>query len=396
MSTTPDISLPEEEFILRAKKEWEQTFDAVSDLIFIVDNNHTIIRANRAMAHYCGLTPMELVGRKCYEIMHGTNSAPDNCLHAKLLECGQSQTAEFCFVNLPGIFEVTASAMLNEDNGMLCSVHVARDITEKKRHEEQLATQQKQLIELNSSLEARIEQALAEQRTKDDILIKQSRLTAIGEMINHIIHHWRQPINNIGLIVQNLQLGFKVNDLTVEEMNEDVAEILKEVQQISDDLNDFRNFFRQEEEASSFVVNELVSRALSFLEPSLKSKGVRVELDEEPDVMADGYPNEYVQAVLNIMLSIKDGLGEHQNENPVIFIRISVENGHSVVTVSDNGGGIGEELLPKIFDLCVTNQPQNYGAGIGLYIAKMIIEKQMHGSLSARNVGEGVEFRMEV
>lgn len=396
MATTTHKVLTEQESILQAKKEWEQTFDAVSDLIFIVDNDCTVVRANRAMADCCGLTPMDLVGRKCYEVMHGTDSAPHNCLHTRLLESGRSQTEEVENNKFHGVFEVTASPMFDEDGNITASVHVARDVTEKKNRENLLAAQQKQLMEINSSLESRIEKAIAEQRRKDEILIQQSRLTAISEMIGNIVHNWRQPINNVGLIVQNLQLGFKVNDLSAEELNEDVDEILKELQLISGNIDEFRSFFSKEEEASSFMVNELVSRALSFFVPYFKSKGIMVELEEEPDVMAVGYANEYMQALLNIVLNAKDELRKHKNGNPTISIRIFAENNHSVVTIRDNGGGINEEDLPGIFEPDFTKPRQGYGTGIGLYIAKMIIEKQMSGSLTVRNVDKGGEFRIEL
>jgi PAS domain S-box-containing protein len=390
------ISLEEQEKIIHAKQEWAHTFDAVSDLIFIVDNDLKFLRVNRAMAEHCGCRPKELVGQKCYEVMHGTKCAPAECLHAKVIEFREPQTAEFVVEKLGGIFEVTMSPMFNTDGQITATVHIARDITEKRRQEELLAAQQKQLEEINSTLESRITEAVAELRKKDDILIQQSRLTAMGEMISNIAHQWRQPLNNIGLIVQNLQLAFKSNDLSVNELDEDIAEVMKVLQQISETIDDFRNFFSYEEKPSSFFVNELVSRSLSFVEPSLKREGILIELDEQPDIVVSGYPNEYVQAFLNIMLNARDALLDHQVMRPLISIRILRENGRSIVTVRDNGGGIHEDILPKIFDPYFTTKHQSTGVGLGLYMAKMIIEKKMHGSLTARNMEDGAEFKIEM
>lgn len=389
-------SKKEHAHILHAKQEWEHTFDAVSDMIFVIDTDHTIVRVNRTMAERCGLAPKELVGRKCFEIMHGTQSAPAECLHARLLESGNPQTSELNVEKLHGIIQVTMSPVYDADGQIRASVHVARDITEKKHQEELLAAQQKQLEEINNSLEIRINEAVTELRNKDDILIQQSRLAAMGEMISSIAHQWRQPLNNIGLIVQNLQLSFRANDLNEQELNRDVTDTMKILQQISETIDDFRNFFSYEEEASTFNINELFSRSLSFIEPSMKRKGIRIELDEEPDVTALGYPNEYMQSFLNIMLNARDALLDRQAENPVINIRIFRENERSIVTIRDNGGGISEDILPKIFDPYFTTKHQSMGVGIGLYMAKMIIEKKMHGALTARNVDGGAEFRIEV
>lgn len=392
----PYVSLDEQEKILHAKQEWEQTFDAVSDLIFIVDNDLNLVRVNRAMAEHCGLTPMELVGHKCFKFMHGTDSAFDRCPHAKILESKKSQTLEYCVEKPNGIFEVTMSPMFSVEGQITATVHVARDVTDKKRNEELLAAQQKQLEEINSFLESRINEAVAELRKKDDILIQQSRLAAMGEMISNIAHQWRQPLNKIGLIVQDLQLAFKANDLTAEELNEDVAETMTVLQQISDTIDDFRNFFSYEEKAHSFIVNEIIFRALSFVGQSLKRKEIMIELDEEPDVTADGFPNEYMQVFLNIILNARDALVGRGVNQRLISIRIFRDNDRAIVTVRDNGGGIAEDILPKIFDPYFTTKQQDSGAGIGLYMAKMIIEKKMHGCLTARNIGGGAEIRIEV
>ncbi len=389
-------SLTEQDYILRAKQEWEHTFDAVSDLIFIVDNDHSIVRANRSMVDRMSCTYKDIVGRKCFEVMHDTHSAPAYCPHARLLESGEPQTAEYTVEKFHGIFEVTMSPMFNHEDRLTACVHVARDITEKKQHEELLAVQKKQLDEINRSLESRIESAVSELRNKDDLLIQESRLTSMGEMISNIAHQWRQPLNNIGLIVQGLQLAIKSNELTVQELDDDIAETMNNLQQISETIDDFRNFFSYEEDAKTMMINEIMSRLLSFIEPSLKRIGISVELENEPEVTAEGYPNEYMQAVLNIMLNARDVMLDNQVEQPLIHVRIFQENGHSVVTVCDNGGGINEDVLPKIFDPYFTTKEQKTGSGIGLYMAKMIVEKKMHGSLTARNVNGGAEFRIEV
>lgn len=391
-----DAALTELECLSRVKLELEQTFDAVSDLIFIVDNDHTIVRANAAMAVHFDCSPKDLIGHKCFEFMHSANAAPAMCPHARMLESRKPQTTVFNDNDHHRIFEVTISPMFNTEGQITGSVHVARDVTEKKCHEEQLAEHQKQLESVNASLESRIEMAVAESRKKDDLIIQQSRLTAMGEMISTIAHQWRQPLNNIGLIVQSLQLAFRANDLTQQEMDEEIAETMKILQQVSDTIDDFRNYFSSEEEAVSFNINEIINRSLTFIEPSLRRKGISLELNEEPGVSAEGYPNEYMQAFLNIMLNAKDALLAFQVAQPQIRIRIFHDNGRSIVTVSDNGGGIREDALPKIYEPYFTTKNQNTGAGIGLYMAKAIIEKKMCGSLSARNVDNGAEFRIEV
>lgn len=391
-----EVSRSEHEDILRAKREWEYTFDAVADLIFIIDRDCTITRVNRAMADRCGLTVQELVGLKCFNVLHVTDCNPLSCAHDRLLASGESQVTEFETEQLHGIFEDFMSPMLNAEGQVTGSIHVARDVTEKRRTEKLLAAQQQQLESFNHDLESRIAEAVAELRKKDVILMQQCRLSAMGTLVNSIAHHWRQPLNNIGLIVQSLQLAFKANDLSVEELDAEIANTMEILQQISDTIDDFRNFFHQEEEPSSFSVNDVVSRSINFVMPSLNSKGIKMFTDAQTDIVVLGYPNKYAQALLNIIINAMDAVIGSRVDEPVIRISISEENGRSIVTIADNGGGINEDILPMIFDPYFTTKGHGKGAGIGMYMSKMIIEKNMNGCLSVRNIDGGAEFRVEV
>lgn len=252
----------------------------------------------------------------------------------------------------------------------------------------------KELEEINASLLSRLETALAELHIKDDILIQQSRLYAMSEMIGIFSHEWRLPLNNIGLIIQGLQIAYKVNDLSAEELDRDVADTMKIIKEISDNIDNFRNFFRYEEKTCRFVINELFSHIFSFVNLSLKKNGIRIVVEEESEVTAEGCPNEYTQALFNVIFYLRDMLLERRPTQPLIRIRIFSENGRSVVTLRDNDGGMEDDILPNIFDLYLAaGKP---GTAPGLFMAKTIIEKKMHGSLSAYNVEGGSEFRIEI
>ncbi|NVN89195.1 MAG: PAS domain-containing sensor histidine kinase [Desulfuromonadales bacterium] len=281
-----------------------------------------------------------------------------------------------------------------EKRTLLGSISV--DITERKRAEQALALKQQQLEELNRSLEQRVQQAVDELRQKDRLLIQQSRQAAMGEMINNIAHQWRQPLNNIGLIIQNLQLQYEAGEMDSEQMATEVGKAMDVIAYMSRTIDDFRNFFHQDKERQPFVVNQMVSRSLDFVLPGLKNSGIDVECREEPNVSADGYPREYMQALLNILNNARDVLLERKVKQPLIRIAIFRENKRSVVTIHDNAGGISDDVLPKIFDPYFTTKEQGKGTGIGLYMSKTIIEKNIEGSLTARNVDGGVEFRIVV
>jgi len=286
-------------------------------------------------------------------------------------------------------------AELNQSHLLLRekTVLLESEIAERQVIQQDLAYKQQLLESLNRTLEERIESAVNELRQKDQALIQQSRMAAMGEMINNIAHQWRQPLNLISLIVQRLP---ESKQLSQQELAAEVERIMDVIIHMSQTIDDFRYFFRQDKEKTSFTANQAVAKALEFISPSLNEKGIRISITEEPDVTVFGYNNEYAQVLLNIIGNAKDVLVERNISDPRIQVNISREAGYSVVTISDNGGGIATEIMPKIFDPYFTTREAKQGSGIGLYMSKIIIEQNMGGRLTACNVEGGASFRIEV
>ena len=268
------------------------------------------------------------------------------------------------------------------------------EISERRIAQEDLAVKQGQLEALNLTLEERVERAVDELRQKDQALIQQNRLAAMGEMIGNIAHQWRHPLHNIGLLVQILPA--EIEELSQEQLEQRVGQIMNIIMQMSQTIDDFTNFFHQDKEKTRFVAYNAVTKAVEFNMPSLQSKGIAVSVAGDTDVIIYGYNNEYLQVLLNIINNAKDVLVQRGVKEPRIDIRIEQRDGKALVTIADNGGGIEESILPKIFDPYFTTKGPTLGTGIGLYMSKMIIEQNMGGRLKARNLGDGAEFSIEV
>ena len=285
-----------------------------------------------------------------------------------------------------------------------------QDITDRKQMEQELfekteqleeevaerEASQKELEYLNHSLEERIEQAVSDLRRKDQALIQQSRLAAMGEMLNNIAHQWRQPLNIVGLIIQNLQLSYDSGTLTGKEMEAEVHKAMDVIMHMSYTIDDFRNFFREDKQRGGFFLKKVLDRTLAFVSAALESRNITVQVDADDDVTAIGYQNEYAQVVLNIISNACEASLERRVTDPCIHIRAARENNRSVMTIRDNCGGIPEDILPKIFDPYFTTREPDKGSGIGLYMSKVIIEQNMGGRLTVRNIDDGAEFRIEV
>jgi len=276
------------------------------------------------------------------------------------------------------------------------AVRLAAEVVERQVAQEALAVKQLQLEGLNRTLEERIEKAVAELREKDQMIIVQSRHAAMGEMIDYIAHQWKSPLNNLSLIMQSISNEHQGEPLAPDEIPFYLGKGEELVNYMSQTIDDFRCFFREDREKRFFSARESVARVVSLMEASMKDNDIRVVVEPGEDLQIEGYRNEYAQVLLNLVANAREALLERKVTDPVIRIRLFGEEGRAVVTVSDNAGGIPDAFLGKIFDPYFTTKKEGKGSGLGLFMAKTIIEKHLGGRVAARNTGAGAEFRVEV
>jgi signal transduction histidine kinase len=230
-------------------------------------------------------------------------------------------------------------------------------------------------------------------REKDKMIAMQSRHASMGEMLANIAHQWRQPLNAVGVLVQNVEMRYDQDVLTKKEFKEKVTQVMEQVLYMSQTIDDFRNFFRPDKEKSEFSIKKAIDVVMKIIGGTLKNNGIEINIKGE-DIRITGFPNEYNQVLLNLLSNAKDAMIERKIKSPSINITLFQEKKKAVVTVSDNAGGIKPNLLHKIFDPYFSTK--EFGTGIGLYMSKMIIEKNMGGILSVKNIEKGAEFRIEV
>jgi len=312
-------------------------------------------------------------------------------------EIAQRQKTEEMLQNQAAILEEEIAERQSAQESLQDQTTILEEeMAERQQYQEALAVKSEQLEGVNRNLENRIAETLAELRQKDQALIQQGRLASMGEMINNIAHQWRQPLNNVGLLIQNMQMAFNEGKLTPEEMDQAVDSSMKTIVYMSRTIDDFRNFFRHDKEKEIFQVDRIVNKAIDFISATLEQKGIQVKCQFTQNVTAVGYPNEYAQVLLNIISNAKDVLLERKICSPEIVITVESTGENSLVSVSDNGGGIDEAVMPKIFDPYFTTKEPGKGTGIGLYMSKIIIEQNMGGKLYARNLDGGAEFVIEL
>ncbi len=290
--------------------------------------------------------------------------------------------------------EVSSRILLLE--GKWFFLGIIRDISKRRSAEAQVMQKQRELEDLNRTLEDRVREEVAKNREKDHLIIQQGRLAAMGEMIGNIAHQWRQPLNVVGLLCQSLQEMHRQGELTGEQLDDTVCQAMEVIKFMSQTMDDFRNFFKPDKEKKEFSVKEVVDRSLSFLRPHLDYHNISIVVNIDKELIVTGYPNEYAQVIINILGNSKDVILERGTENPAIVINAHREYHRTIVTIQDNAGGISDDIIGKIFDPYFTTKRAGEGSGLGLYMSKTIIEKNMLGSLSAFNTAAGAEFRIEV
>ena len=239
-------------------------------------------------------------------------------------------------------------------------------------------------------------QAVEELRKNEQLLIQQSRLAALGEMIGNIAHQWRQPLNNLGLLVQQPPVFYELGEVNKEFLEQNASKATEYIQHMSRTIDDFRNFFKPDKEKVLFKVREEVEKTLSLVELGFKAHQICIDVEVKGDPVIHGYSNEFSQVLLNILMNARDALTEREIAQPKIVISVGTEDSRAIVTIYDNAGGIAEEIMDKIFDPYFTTKGPQAGTGVGLFMSKTIIEKNMGGHLTVRNVGGGAEFRIEV
>lgn len=265
----------------------------------------------------------------------------------------------------------------------------------KKLHnslEQKVEEKTKELIELNNYLEIKISKEVAQNRKKDIIMFQQARLASLGEMLNNIAHQWRQPLGSIMMIIQSFQTKMLKGKLTQSFVDEKVNDALLLANNMSNTLEDFKNFFSPNKTKNRFNLSECIEHSIELSKYLLTKENIQIELTIKDEIELNTYYNELSHVFLNIISNSKDALLSNINENDrIIKILVTKVKNRAIINMIDNGGGINKDIVPKIFEPYYTTKYKSAGTGIGLYMSKQIIEKHMNGTISYKNINHKIK-----
>ena len=246
----------------------------------------------------------------------------------------------------------------------------------------------KELQELNDNLEQKVIIEANKVREKDKQMIQQARFAALGEMIGNIAHQWRQPLSAINTTASGMQLQMQLDLTNEEEITDSYSKIMGYVEFLTQTIEDFRGFFKEDKEKIDFNIIDIINKSLTITNAAYKDNDIKVikYFDNAPDLISFGMPSELSQVLLNVLNNAKDATVSNNIKNKFVHISTKIEKKQNIIYIQDNAGGIPADVIDKIFDPYFTTKHQSQGTGIGLYMSKDIIEKHMDGKISVKNI----------
>lgn len=353
---------------------YKTLFNVANDA-FMITKDSRCVECNQKALELFGVKKNNVIDKGILELSPANQ--PDGISSAKKLQSiisapydGEQQGFRWSFIKADGLEFPTSVSLkifkLNDDELTLYSI---RDISKRVAAEMQL--------------------------------IQAHKLAAAGEMLGAIAHQWRQPLNTLSTYISSFQAAHYNNKLTKSFVDKLIAGANQQIHFMSKTIDDFRDFSKPSKTKGPVDVLKVVINAVKLMEAQVKHADLTLSIVNKTGTssqMVFGYRNEFVHVLVNILVNAKDAILKHvkdlseSNQSKNIEILVTQDNHNIIIEISDTGGGIREDLMPRIFNPYFTTKGSTSGSGLGLYMSKMIVEKDMNGSLVAENTNSGAKF----
>jgi len=353
---------------------FRKTVEDSDNIIMITDEKMKIKYVNNTFIEITGFTKEEVLGKDPKVLSSGKQSKEFYKELKDTIYAGKKWNGEFINKNKNGTLtheRATITPVYDERNKIVEFVAIKLDITK-----ETLA--QKQLIK------------------REKLLLEQSKMAALGEMLHNIAHQWRQPLSVISTASTGLLLKKELKiPTTTEEDVKTLNTIADATQNLSETINAFSDFFNPNESKINFKLQEVYKKTLNIVEQRLNVLNIEV-IEELEDISITNLDNELVQVMINLLHNARDALETKQDERKLIFVTIKKQHNNVIISIKDNAGGIEDSIINKIFEPYFTTKYKAQGTGIGLYMCQEIITKHMGGGITVTNQKfsyEGKEYK---
>lgn len=253
-----------------------------------------------------------------------------------------------------------------------------------------------ELRSLYYEMQSKIDEGIRKNAESQKMIIHQSRLAAMGEMISMIAHQWRQPISAIAMEANNILLDIELGEMEKNTVHDSIERIVAQTMELSATIDDFRNFFKPDQKSEPVVLSTIMKNLDSVIGSSLKHADIAIEYEGSEELKLTTYSRELMQVLINIVKNAKDAFEKSTQADKQIRIAIAIEENNVMIEICDNAGGIDEAVISSIFEPYFSTKNEKNGTGLGLFISKMIIEKHMFGRLEAYNQDDGACFKITI
>jgi len=241
------------------------------------------------------------------------------------------------------------------------------------------------VIEYEKYLEKRVKQEIEKNIINEKMILEQSKMAAMGEMLESIAHQWRQPLSVITTAASGMKMQKEYDMLNDEVFNESTDSIISAAMHLSDTIDDFRDFFKPNKKKETYKIEDCFKRAKELLSSKFKNRDIEtIENIDNSEIF--GLVNELVQVFMNILNNAKDALEEIKDNRRLIFIDIKTSDDCININIKDSAGGVPNDIINKIFESHFTTKSDKDGTGIGLYMTKQIVVEHLKGEISVKNI----------
>jgi PAS domain S-box-containing protein len=262
-------------------------------------------------------------------------------------------------------------------------------------------TDKKRLIEFNQSLEKRVHDEVEKNLLKDNKIMQQTKAAQMGEMMDAVAHQWKQPLTTISFMAQTLDYHLESNGFIKPEDVKNTTNIIQtQINHLLDTIDTFRKFFRADEAFQNISFEDIMNTTVGIMSSVLHSHNIELEVKGDSSISIRCLKSEFIHVLINLINNAKDEFTKMNVEQKMMIFEISkLENGKVELSVTDNAGGIPENVIDKIFEQNFTTKAKGKGSGVGLYMSMQILNK-FGGTMSVKNVeteyGKGACFTITI
>ena len=361
---------------------FRKTVENSDNIIVITDGRMKIKYVNAAFTKVTGYTFNEVIGKNPKILTSGNQTKEFYEELNKTIFSGKKWSGEFVNLSKSGKLsyeQATITPVFDENNKIIEFVAIKLDTTKETLAQEQLLK-------------------------KEKLLLQQSKMAAMGEMLQNIAHQWRQPLSLISTASTGLLVKKEMKiPTTIKEDMHILNTINDATQHLSETINAFRDFFNPNKEKINFKLQNVYRKTLNIVETRFKSMDIEI-IENLEDISITNLDNELIQVIMNLLNNARDILSTITDmQKKLIFVNIYKKDNNIIISVKDNGGGIDDKIINKVFEPYFTTKHQSQGTGIGLYMCQEIITKHMGGELTVSNQSfsykdieyTGAEFKIQ-